>query len=99
VASKPKKGAAKGGKLFRPWLCVIGIVLLWASQNQPPEFTPASLAIWGLSSIAVGLIAGAVLAFIPPLILILGRMTRDMAEARAERPAASETPAAGADEP
>jgi hypothetical protein len=99
MASKPKKGAAKGDKLFRPWLCVIGIVFLWASENQPPDFTPASLAIWVLSSIAVGLIAGAILAFIQPLILVYGRMMRDMADARAERSVAEETPAAGTDEP
>jgi hypothetical protein len=72
----------------------MGVMFLWAAQNQPPVFTTPSLAIWGLSSIAVGLIAGAACAFVQPLILAVDRASRDMAKARA-----AGTPSQGADEP
>jgi len=96
MASKPKKGGAKPAKLFRPWLCVTGIMFLWASQNEPDVFTTASVAIWVLSSIAVGLIAGAACAFVQPLLMVVGRTSRDLAGVRAGRPGAGEMPAAGA---
>jgi hypothetical protein len=105
MANKTESGA----KLFRPWLCVTGVMFLWAAQNQPPAFTPASLAIWGLSSVAVGLIAGAIFAFVQPLILAMGRVSHDMANTRADQVAAglantenlpgAGTPAAGGDAP
>jgi len=79
-------------------------MFLWASQNQPPVFTPASLAIWVLSSIAIGLIAGAACSFVQPLVMAVGRASKDLAKARAGGTAAAGTlgagtPAAGADEP
>jgi hypothetical protein len=99
MASKSKTGGAKA-TFIRPWLCVAGVMFLWASQNQPADFTTASLTIWVLSSIAVGLIAGAACSFVQPLIAALGRASRDLAKARAATVAAAAgTPAAGADEP
>ena len=94
MANKPETGA----KFIRPWLCVTGIMFLWAAQNQPPVFTTASLAIWGLSSIAVGLMAGAICAFVQPLVAALGRASRDMAQARAQEAQAAAARAAGPDE-
>jgi hypothetical protein len=82
MANKSKSGG-NGGALFRPWLCVMGVMFLWASQNQPPALSSASVAIWVLSSIAVGLIAGAACAFVQPLIAAVAQASRDMAKARA----------------
>jgi len=91
MASKPKTGS----KLIRPWLCVMGVMFLWASQNQPPVFAPPALAVWALSSVSVGLIAGAICAFVQPLALAVGRASRDMTMARA---GAARAGAAQADE-
>lgn len=58
------------GKLFRPLLVVLAVVLNWAALNQPPLFTPASLLVWLLGAITVGLLVRAALALAIPIMQI-----------------------------
>jgi len=58
-------------RVFAPRLLVVGVMLLWAAQNEPDSFTAASLSVWILSALTAGLIAYAAIALVLPVFRII----------------------------
>jgi len=69
--SKPK---AKHKSFLRPGLLCLAAVLFWAARHQPASLTAASLGIWLLGALTIFLLLRAGLAFITPLMTLLGKI-------------------------
>jgi len=62
-----RRGRARGlGGLYRPGLIVISAVMFWAALNEPAMFNAASVTVWLLRAVTVGLLARAALALVEP---------------------------------
>jgi hypothetical protein len=56
-----------GGRLIRPIPLVVAAAVLWAAANEPTDFTPAAIVVWGLGMLTVALLTRAALALLEPL--------------------------------
>jgi hypothetical protein len=71
MARKSAAGPAAEGKknkaLFAPKLVVAAAMLAWAAANEPQGFDAASVAVWALTALTVGLLASAAIALAGPV--------------------------------
>ncbi len=58
--------ADKTPKLLKPMMLTVAAAAAWAAMNEPASFSAATIAVWGLETIAVALLVRAILAMLMP---------------------------------
>ncbi len=61
---------SKKPKAIRRGFVVLAIAILWAAAHEPRDFTPTSVAIWGLGMLTVTLLARAAFALVEPALKV-----------------------------